>query len=229
MTAAFSTLRSNLRESRLMILAELLLVAAVFVADQYHLILISKTPYLLVLAALSLWLRKVRWRDIGFCLPANWLRLVLAGVALGIGMEALELFVTQPALVALTGQQPDLTEPAKLAANWKIFLVALGLTWTLGAFGEELVWRGWILNRFFDLLGSGRAAGIISLVIMSVGFGLAHAYQGVTGVTENVIAGLILGGAYLASGRNLIVPIVAHGMTDTIDFSLIVAGLYPGL
>ena len=48
-------------------------------------------------------------------------------------------------------------------------------------------------------------------------------------MAENVIAGLIFGGAYLASGRNLIVPIITHGITDTIDFSLIVAGLYPAL
>jgi membrane protease YdiL (CAAX protease family) len=229
MTSRLSEIRTNLSQSRWLLIVEAMLVVAVFVADQYHLIFFSKTPYLLVLAALSLWLRGVRWRDIGFCLPDNWFRLVLIGIALGVGMEALELFVTQPALIALTGQRPDLIQPAKLAANWKIFLLALVLTWTLAAFGEELVWRGWILNRLFDLLGQGRAARIGSLIIMSICFGLAHAYQDVTGVTENTIAALILGSAYLVSGRNLIVPIMAHGMTDTIDFSLIVTGHYPGL
>jgi membrane protease YdiL (CAAX protease family) len=39
----------------------------------------------------------------------------------------------------------------------------------------------------------------------------------------------LLGGLYLATGRNLTVPIVAHGITDTIDFVLIFLGLYPGM
>lgn len=229
MTPSNSGFRERLRHSRPMILIELLLVASVFVADRFHLIFFSKTPYLLVLAAASLWLRRVRWRDIGFALPPDWRRLVLIGLALGIAMEGLELFVTQPLLVAITGKQPDLADAAALAANWKLFLIALALTWTLAAFGEELVWRGWILNRLFDLMGSSRSAEVVAVLLMSIAFGLAHADQGITGVIENTIAGIILGGAYLASGRSLIAPIVAHGMTDTIDFSLIVAGIYPGL
>jgi len=34
---------------------------------------------------------------------------------------------------------------------------------------------------------------------------------------------------YLACGRNLAVPIIAHGITDTIDVVLIFSGRYPGL
>jgi hypothetical protein len=40
----------------------------------------------------------------------------------------------------------------------------------------------------------------------------------------SIVAGLLLGGLYLASGRNLIVPIIAHGITDTVDFLLIYSG-----
>jgi len=46
---------------------------------------------------------------------------------------------------------------------------------------------------------------------------------------ENFIAGLLLGALYLASGRNLMVPIVAHGITDTVDFLIIYSGHYPGM
>jgi len=42
-------------------------------------------------------------------------------------------------------------------------------------------------------------------------------------------AGLLLGVLYLACGRNLAVPIIAHGITDTIDVVLIFSGRYPGL
>jgi uncharacterized protein len=166
---------------------------------------------------------------VGFRFPKHWPRLVMFGIFLGVAMELLELFVAQPAIVATTGKQPDLSDAVALAANWKLFLLALALTWTLGAFGEELVWRGWFLTRLIELAGANRLAQLGSLAGMAILFGIAHADQGITGIVENTFAGAILGGAFMASGRNLLVPIVAHGITDTIDFSLIVSGHYPGL
>jgi uncharacterized protein len=41
--------------------------------------------------------------------------------------------------------------------------------------------------------------------------------------------GLLLGVIYLRTGRNLSVGIVAHGVSDTVDFLLIFLGKYPGL
>jgi membrane protease YdiL (CAAX protease family) len=41
--------------------------------------------------------------------------------------------------------------------------------------------------------------------------------------------GLLLGLIYLRTGRNLAVPIVAHGIQDSIDFVLIFLGKYPGM
>lgn len=229
MTSRWSDIRRSLRQSRWLIVVETVSVATVFLADWNRLIIFSKTPYLLVIAALSLRLRDVRWSSIGFYLPRHWPRLLMFGIFLGVAMELLELFVAQPAIVGITGKQPDLTDAVALAANWKLFLLALALTWTLGAFGEELVWRGWFLSRLIDLAGSNWLAQLGSLAGMAVLFGVAHADQGITGIVENTFAGAILGGAFMASGRNLLVPIVAHGITDTIDFTLIVSGHYPGL
>ncbi len=41
--------------------------------------------------------------------------------------------------------------------------------------------------------------------------------------------GLILGLMYLGYRRNLAIPIVAHGVCDTIDVALLFLGKYPGL
>lgn len=221
--------RARLAASRWLIAAELCLVVAVFVADFNHLIVFSKTPYLLALVWMSLALRGVRWRDLGVTAGPAWRRWLLIGLAAGIGMEALELFVTQPALTALTGQGPDLSDFAILKGNVALLALAIGLSWTLAAVGEELVWRAWILNRLHDLFGPGRWSWAVAVALMSAAFGLAHADQGITGVIENTLNGAMLGGLYLATGRNLIAPVVAHGVTDTIDVSLIFAGVYPGL
>ena len=41
--------------------------------------------------------------------------------------------------------------------------------------------------------------------------------------------GLLLGAMYLGTGRTLAVPIIAHGIQDSIDLVLIFLGKYPGM
>jgi uncharacterized protein len=222
--------RLQLRESRVLILVELALIAAVFLADWRHHIYVSKTPYLLALGWLSLWLRGIGWHQLGFCLLPGWKRLLWLGIAAGIAMEALELFVTQPILVRLLGKYPDLSVLHDVVGSVPLVLVMIALAWTLAAVGEELVWRGYIFNRLGDSLGGSHSGPTaIALVTVSAAFGLAHLDQGATGIIENTIDGILLGLLYLKSGRNLLAPIVAHGITDTLDALIIFSGHYPGL
>jgi uncharacterized protein len=85
------------------------------------------------------------------------------------------------------------------------------------------------MNRIADLTGRTRTGWGVALVLASVMFGLSHFGQGITGVSENFIDGMILGALYLKFGCKLAVPIVAHGVTDTVDFLLIFFHRYPGL
>ncbi len=142
-------------------------------------------------------------------------------------MELLELFGTQPILIRLFHQPPDLSALKELHNNAGMLAVALLLTWTLAAFGEELVWRGYPLNRFAELLRQIPGHWAISIGLTSLAFGVAHFDQGRTGMTENALDGALLCGLYLLSGRNLWVPILAHGVTDTADSVLLFAGRYP--
>jgi membrane protease YdiL (CAAX protease family) len=127
------------------------------------------------------------------------------------------------------GKQPDLELFRALRGDVKWTLLAVAGAWTLAAFGEEMVYRGYLMNRFADLMNRTPWAWIISLIVVHVGFGLAHAYQGITGIIDEGLAGFLFGVVYLRNGRNLAVPIIAHGLGDTIDFLLIFAGKYPGM
>ena len=217
------------RQSKWLIVVELAIVFSVFVADAHHLIPISKTPALLLLAWISLRVRKVKWRDIGFARNRSWRMTLALGVAGGVFLEIQELFATQPLLARLTGKQPDLSDFQVLTGNVKYTLAAIALSWTLAAFGEELVWRGYLMNRVADLFGHSRMAWFSSLILVNVAFGFAHSYQGVTGIVEEGFAGVLLGVMYLWSGRNLTVPILAHGVSDTLDVILIFFGKMPGV
>jgi len=220
---------SNWRESKWLAMLEFMLVVAIFVADWLHFIPLSKTPFLLALGWASLRLRRRTWRSIGLTRFLTWSTTIALGVAAGIVLEAFQLLMSQPLLIRLTGKQPDLHDFADLRGNITLLLIYLALTWTLAAFGEEMVWRGYLMNRVADLVGGTRNAWIVSLILVHCAFGLAHLYQGITGIIDEGLAGLLLGVLYLTSRRNLSIPIVAHGVTDTIDMLLIFLGKYPGM
>jgi membrane protease YdiL (CAAX protease family) len=195
----------------------------------YHHIFFSKTLYLLLLGWGSLRLRGLTWKDVGFTRPRKWEIAIAVGVLCGIFIEGFELFVSQPLLVRWLGKMPDLSDFTVVRGNLKLTMLYLLLTWTLAAFGEELVYRGYLMNRVAGAFHSTRAAWACSLVVISVVFGCSHIGLGTTGMMENVWDGLLLGALYLACGRKLAVPIVAHGVTDTVDVLLMYWGKYPGM
>lgn len=217
------------RDSRWLALVEFVLVGLIFYADYRGWIPVSKTPELVLLGWISLRLRGLGWRAVGLTRNRSWPVTIALGVGLGAALEAFQLLVTQPILAKLVGRQPDLDLFRMLTGNLKMTLLFIALSWTLAAFGEEMAWRGYLMNRVADVFGRGQGAWIASLVIVNMVFGFAHSYQGMTGWIEEGIAGLFLGLMYLRTGRNLCVPIIAHGVGDTIDMILIFLGKMPGM
>jgi membrane protease YdiL (CAAX protease family) len=213
------------RESRWLASAELAIAAGLVVgANLYDIVPISETPWLVLLGWISLRFRGLRWRSVGFCRPPRlWTTIALALVA-GIGLQLLSAIVLEPVIEQLTGQRADLSDFTSLVGNLPECLVMLGLIWTLAAFGEELGYRGYILNRAAAIGRGTPAAYAVSLVVVSVLFGLGHWYQGPAGVCGSTMSGLYFGGLYLASGRNLWLPILAHGFSDTIALAMIYFG-----
>jgi membrane protease YdiL (CAAX protease family) len=84
----------------------------------------------------------------------------------------------------LLRKQPDLELFRALRGDTKWTLLAIAGAWTLAAFGDEMVYRGYLMNRIPDLMNRTRWAWAVSRVVVHVGFGLAHAYQGITGVID---------------------------------------------
>jgi membrane protease YdiL (CAAX protease family) len=224
-----STAGAGASRAATLALLEFMLIAGIYVADWSHHVIPSKVPYLFAIAWASLRLRHLQWRDVGLRLYRNWRTTLLIGVAAGVAIELLELFFTQPLLVRITGQMPDLSAFNRVAGNVRWLAISLILTWTLFAFGEEMVFRGYLMSRIAGLLGQSRRGWAIALLTASLVFGLSHFQQGITGVAENFLDGLILGALYWRLGGNLAVPIVAHGITDTIDFVLVFLHRYPGM
>jgi uncharacterized protein len=90
--------------------------------------------------------------------------------------------------------------------------LALFITMALIAGGiKEELQRAFILRRFQTHLGGAW----LGLVLWSVFFGLGHYFQGTQAILAAGLFGLIFGLLYLAR-RNLVAPMVAHGVYDTL-------------
>lgn len=218
----------HLRDNKLLIVVELL-IAASFVVMHMRGVVPTETPFILLIGWLSLWLRGVGWRGVGLRRPASWKRTLLIALFVGIVFQFASLYALEPLLARFTGKLPDVSQFASLVGNPVLLLIWLAVAWTLAAFGEEMVFRGYLMNRLADVGNRTRAAWVFALIVVTLAFGLAHLYQGASGVIATALSGLIFGLVYLADGRNLWSAILAHGIYDTIGFVLIYLGKYPGL
>jgi membrane protease YdiL (CAAX protease family) len=185
---------------------------------------------MLALVLLATWLQRRHgggWRELGIRTPRPWWRAPLLAIggylvgmtAAGIAAKTLlpALHLPQPAIPAfLHTVRGDLPE----YLYWII-----PVTWGSAAFGEEMLFRGFMLDRLDALMG--RRSVWAAVVIQALIFGSAHAYLGPSGAILAGILGLVLGAVFVLGGRNLWPAIVVHGLVDSTSMTAVFLGLAP--
>lgn len=79
---------------------------------------------------------------------------------------------------------------------------------------EELLFRGFLMHYLSGSLAGGMALGVAGAwLVSSVFFGLAHAYQGITGIIRATVSGLLLGLVAILTGQ-LALPMLLHALFD---------------
>ncbi len=154
-------------------------------------------------------------RDIGMRQPSSWLRLLATTLAFGFAFQLLSLVVVEPLLARITGVAVDISVFDGVRGNLQGFLMLLAVGWIVGGFLEELTFRGFVAGRLYWLFGSSTAAAWAGVVISAVVFGLAHAYQGVSGMIITGVTGFVLGAIYILSRFNLWYAVFCHGFMNT--------------
>lgn len=205
-------------------LAELVVGGAiVFGHNVYHL-LPNEVPILFVLGLISVRLRDGGWAATGLKRPLSWGRTVLFALGAAALRILIGAFVVDPLTAhfwppaAAPSGADQITGHAMVALRWLV------IVWTFAAFGEEIGYRGYLVTRAADVGGRSKAAYWAGVLVVAVLFGFGHYYKGPSGIVDSGMAGLVLGAAYVLSGRNLWVCILAHGFIDTFG----VVGLFFG-
>ena len=188
-------------------------------------ILPNEVPILFVLGWVSLRWRNGGWNYAGLSRPQSWQKTVaLAVIAAAILQLGGEL-VVEPLVHHLWPEPEHVSNVIESGASgWRRTLIALLIVWTFASFGEELSYRGYLLMRAADVLGRSNFAYWAAMVLVSLLFGFGHYYKGPSGVLDSTYSGLVLGTAYLLSGRNLWAPILAHGIADTVAVFVVFMG-----
>jgi len=165
------------------------------------------------------WVRWSRtpWREIGYVRPKSWTRDLAVGIALGIAFKFLMKAIVMP----LFGAPPINQAFHYLAGNRAALPGAVYAMIVEAGFGEETVFRGYLFERLGKLFGPGDRAKTL-IVLLSAGlFGLAHySLQGLPGVEQATIVGLVYGSIFAVTGR-IWMLMFAHAAFDLTALAMI--------
>jgi membrane protease YdiL (CAAX protease family) len=167
------------------------------------------------------------WSDVGLGRMGRF-RILLPVAVLSTALLIAATQLLLPLALYITGRVPDLHAFRALENNTAALLAGLVIVWTVAAFGEEMLFRGFLLNMIYRLLPGGdkrsRMNWITALAASSILFGCAHAYQGPAGMIMTGCIGFGFGIIYLLTRRNLWPSILTHGLYDTVGFISIYLG-----
>jgi len=113
-------------------------------------------------------------------------------------------------------ESSDMSNYDYLKDNIGLLLLTLIGVYIVASFGEEVIYRAFLINRISELGLSGKAGKIIVVIISAIIFGLAHYSWGPMGIVQTTFMGLALGFSYIYLNKRIWVLILAHAYMDTI-------------
>lgn len=188
-------------------------------------VLPNEVPILFILGWISLRWRNGGWKYAGLRRPESWWKAVALAVAAAAILILGSELVVEPIAHRISPEREHVSTVIEAGASgWTQALVSLLIVWTFAAFGEEMSYRGYLLTRAGEVLGCSKVAYWAAMILVSLLFGFGHYYKGPSGVLDSTYSGLVLGAAYLVAGRDLCIPILAHGITDTVAVFVVFMG-----
>jgi membrane protease YdiL (CAAX protease family) len=121
--------------------------------------------------------------------------------------------------------RPDYSSFSEIHDNPSALFFILLRVWTVVAFGEEVLGRVFLIDRFEAVLKGLFGGRTLAILLASVLFGAAHLYMGLGGVLLAGTVGLILSILYIQQKKSIWTNVIVHGMVDTIAMLLVFFGV----
>ncbi|WP_319500804.1 CPBP family intramembrane glutamic endopeptidase [uncultured Draconibacterium sp.] len=127
-------------------------------------------------------------------------------------------FIGSIIMASITGipDSADMSGYDFLKDNIGMLLVTLGGVYIVSSFGEEVIYRAFLINRISELGLDTKKGRIIVIILSSIIFGLVHYEWGSMGIVQTGFMGLALGICYIKFKKRLWILILAHAYMDTI-------------
>ena len=179
----------------------------------------------IIVATVLLKRRNKSWRGLGLVLPTGireW------AITVGLALLAVVLVIVFMAFILAPisdyfGWVTSADAPDRfvflLGKPYLFFAYLVGVVWLGAALGEELLMRGFVLNRLADFFGQSRIGWSLAILIHAIFFGLLHIYQGVPGMVGTGVVAVIFAVIYLLGKRRLMPVIIGHGIINTISLT----------
>ena len=170
---------------------------------------------------LLLWARKWEWSFIGLVKPKSWRKVWLQSISISVILLIVVDMMFTPLVEILLEEPIDVSGLDGIRGNFLSYAIFILFMWIIAAFGEEFVYRGLLVKRLGFLLGNNKSAMWIAVIFSSILFGIAHRYQGLSGMISTGTVGLIFGVIFIKSKNRLWLTILTHGVYDVIGITLI--------
>ena len=176
----------------------------------------------LVIAMWRMKVREVTWQDLGLRKPDNFGKTIgisaLILVAVIFSIITFEIIKDHlPFSIAPdTSPESAVSKFGDLKGNWLHFFLIIPFVW-IESMLEELLDRGFLMNWIERLFSKTSFATVIAVLLQAAIFGFRHSHDLSARSISVGIIGLIMGIAYVVSGRNLWPLIIAHGVLNTMS------------
>lgn len=107
-----------------------------------------------------------------------------------------------------------------IKGNLQQYLILIALSWISAGFGEEMFFRGFVITRLQTAFNPTKLASAFAVLLAALLFGYVHFYyQGLAGLVNASVIGLIFGTFFLLYKRNLWPLVLAHGFINSLGFT----------
>jgi len=167
-------------------------------------------PLSAILVLIWVKISRTPWCEIGYVRPQSWTRTIVIGILFGVAFK----FIMKALVMPLLGAPPVNAAYHFVTGNPAVIPAMLYTMTVVAGFGEETFYRGWMFERLERLLGKNLPAKIAIVLITTILFASVHyPEQGLPGVEQALVTGLIFGSVFAITGQ-IFLLMIAHAAFD---------------